>query len=105
MNRGIKYVPYRGKIVLITDASAGIVQQNVVDYAEACDIKLTITPRRLEKLEIELKSKYPKKDFKDIDISINNPRKALGVDKIGNFNLEDIDEIFQVKVIGMIAID
>ncbi|KAH3682809.1 hypothetical protein WICPIJ_006268 [Wickerhamomyces pijperi] len=121
------------KTILITGASSGIGEQTARDYAEASNgqVKLFLTARRLDKLESlkeELEAQWTNvkvcvkkldvsdfkavdeffeslpEDFKDIDILINNSGKALGVDKIGTIKQEDINGMFEVNVLGMIAV-
>lgn len=121
------------KVILITGASAGIGESTAREFASAGkgQIKLILTARRVEKLE-ELKQgllkEYPNikvfsgeldvsktesiqpffdslpDEFKEIDILINNAGKALGVDKVGDVSQEDVQEMFQTNVIGMVAV-
>ncbi|KAH3902802.1 probable oxidoreductase [Saccharomycodes ludwigii] len=119
------------KTILITGASAGIGQATALEYCAASNgkVKLVLLARRLEKLQ-ELKNTiikdYPEtkvhierldvtetekirpflenlpEDFKDIDILINNAGKALGSDKVGNINIEDIEGMIQTDVVALI---
>lgn len=119
------------KTILITGASAGIGLATALEYLDASNgnIKLILTARRVEKLT-ELKNKivkdYPNAkvlaskldvsatetvepfiknlptDFKDIDILINNAGLALGSDKVGNIDINDIKGMIDTNVVGLI---
>ncbi|ODV96186.1 hypothetical protein PACTADRAFT_75356 [Pachysolen tannophilus NRRL Y-2460] len=119
------------KVVLITGASAGIGESTAREYAAVAngEIKLILTARRIEKLESlksELEAKYQNikvfvgfldvtkfdkvsiflenlpSDFKEIDILINNSGKALGLDPVGEILQQDVEEMFQTNVLGLI---
>lgn len=122
-----------GKIAVITGASAGIGKAVALEYLEASNgkMKLALGARRVEKLE-ELKkdllSRFPDarihiarldvtdfqniqqffatlpKDFKDIDILVNNAGKALGTDKVGSIEQDDIHGMIDTNVTGLINV-
>lgn len=117
----------KGKIALITGATAGIGESCAKFFArEGCN--LIITGRRIERLE-NIKNQlvknygiecYAKKldvtnfkevkdlidnlptDFKDIDILINNAGKALGLDKIQDGNIDDWEEMIDTNIKGIL---
>ncbi|KAL3228598.1 Uncharacterized protein RNJ44_02543 [Nakaseomyces bracarensis] len=123
----------QGKIAFITGASAGIGKATALEYLEAADgkMKLVLGARRIEKLE-ELKNdlltKFPEskihigkldvtdfeniksfladlpEEFKDIDILINNAGKALGSDKVGTIQHEDISGMIDTNVTALINV-
>lgn len=122
-----------GKVILITGASAGIGYQTAKDFAAAAkgDLKLVLNARRLDKLTTlkeELLKEYPSlkvhigvldvskfetikpyidelpAEFKEIDVLVNNAGKALGLEKIGDIDPEDIKTMFDTNVIGMVEI-
>jgi NADP-dependent 3-hydroxy acid dehydrogenase YdfG len=117
----------KGKIALITGATAGIGESCTKYFArEGCN--LIITGRRndrLENLKNELEKSYGincyfKKldvrnfkeveelidslppEFKDIDILINNAGKALGLDNIQEGNIDDWDEMIDTNIKGIL---
>ncbi|SCV05892.1 LANO_0H17480g1_1 [Lachancea nothofagi CBS 11611] len=120
-----------GKTVFITGASAGIGQATALEYLDASNgnIKLVLAARRLEKLQ-EIKTQVNKdfpeakvfigqldvtetdkiqsfvdnlpKEFKDIDILINNAGKALGSDPVGSIDPKDIAGMMNTNVLGLI---
>jgi len=117
----------KGKIALITGATAGIGESCAKYFArEGCN--LIITGRRndrLENLKNELEKSYGincyfKKldvrnfkevvelidslppEFKDIDILINNAGKALGLDNIQEGNIDDWDEMIDTNIKGIL---
>ncbi|CUM63701.1 uncharacterized protein PRCAT00001285001 [Priceomyces carsonii] len=121
------------KIILITGASAGIGEATAKEFASAGkgNIKLILTARRKDKLENlakSLKEEYPQikvlpceldvskvdtiqkfvddlpSEFADVDVLINNAGKALGRDPIGTILTEDIKEMFQTNVLGLITL-
>lgn len=121
------------KTILITGASAGIGEATAREFADASfgKVKLILTARRLEKLDDlknSLEEEYPSikiltiqldvskideikpfidnlpSDFKDIDVLINNAGKALGRDPIGSILTEDIGDMFQTNVLGLITL-
>lgn len=122
-----------GKTIFITGASAGIGQATALEYLDASNgnIKLILAARRYEKLQ-ELKEKIEKdypaakvyigqldvtetdkikpfldnlpKEFKDIDILINNAGKALGSDIVGNISSADIEGMINTNVIALINV-
>ncbi|KOG97556.1 hypothetical protein GRS66_010037 [Saccharomyces pastorianus] len=122
-----------GKTVLITGASAGIGKATALEYLEASNgnMKLILAARRLEKLE-ELKKtideEFPNakvhvgqlditqaekikpfienlpEAFKDIDILINNAGKALGSERVGEIDTQDIQDVFDTNVTALINI-
>lgn len=122
-----------GKIAVITGASAGIGKATALEYLEASNgkMKLVLGARRVEKLE-ELKkdllTKFPEtkihigkldvtdfenikqffttlpEEFRDIDILINNAGKALGSDKVGSIEPEDISGMLDTNVTGLINV-
>ncbi|KAK6203509.1 uncharacterized protein RJT21DRAFT_27946 [Scheffersomyces amazonensis] len=121
------------KTILITGASAGIGKATAYEFADASngEIKLILTARRLDKLSElahDLLAKYPKlqlhvvdldvskletipsfisnlpKDFADIDVLVNNAGLALGKDPVGQILPEDIQQMFQTNVLGLITL-
>lgn len=121
------------KVVLITGASAGIGEATAKEIAATAkgNIKLILTARRkdkLDKLSTELKEQYPEilvlaaeldvskidtikpfvqnlpKEFADIDVLINNAGLALGRDPVGSILDEDITNMFQTNVLGLITL-
>lgn len=118
-----------GKIVLITGASSGIGEATARAFAEL-GAKLILTARRKDKLEnlaAELKSKFntetcvieldvrDKKSvmdklgslsgqWKNVDILFNNAGLARGLDKVQDLDLDDIDEVIQTNVLGLLYV-
>ncbi|XDT43630.1 short chain dehydrogenase [Nakaseomyces glabratus] len=121
----------QGKIAFITGASAGIGKATAIEYLDASNgsVKLVLGARRMEKLEElkkELLAQYPDakihigkldvtdfenvkqfladlpEEFKDIDILINNAGKALGSDKVGDIDPEDIAGMVNTNVLALI---
>ncbi|ODV88155.1 hypothetical protein CANARDRAFT_5453 [[Candida] arabinofermentans NRRL YB-2248] len=120
-----------GKNILITGASTGIGYHTAKYFAEAGagNIKLILTARRVDKLvalKEELVKAYPSiqvftsaldvsktetiapflsglpTEFAEVDILVNNAGKALGLDQVGSVPEEDVNEMFQTNVLGMI---
>ncbi|ODV61033.1 oxidoreductase ASCRUDRAFT_75772 [Ascoidea rubescens DSM 1968] len=121
------------KVIFITGASSGIGQATAREFASAANgqIKLVLSARRLDRLKSlsdELTSSYKNisvyynvldvskiasipvfidslpSEFKEIDILINNAGKAIGVDKVGSIKQDDINDMFQTNVLGMIQV-
>lgn len=121
------------KIVLITGASAGIGEATAKEIAATANgnIKLILTARRKEKLEklaSDLKTEFANikvlvveldvsktdtirpfveslpKEFADIDILINNAGLALGRDPVGTILDQDMSNMFQTNVLGLITL-
>lgn len=121
------------KTVLITGASAGIGEATAKEIASASNgnIKLILTARRKEKLDTlsnDLKANYSNiqvlpieldvsktdtirpfvnnlpSEFSDIDVLINNAGLALGRDPVGSILDEDISNMFQTNVLGLITL-
>lgn len=122
-----------GKTILITGASTGIGYHTAKYFAEAAkgDLKLVLAARRREKLESlqsDLQTTYPAikvhieqldvskpeniepflsglpAEFSVIDVLVNNAGKALGLDQIGAIASEDVKEMFDTNVLGMIQL-
>lgn len=122
-----------GKTILITGASAGIGEATAREFAEVSlgNVKLVLTARRkerLDKLKQELTEQYPNiqvyateldvskldtigkfvenlpAEFADIDVLINNAGKALGRDPVGEILQQDVSEMFQTNVLGLITL-
>lgn len=122
-----------GKTILITGASTGIGYHTAKYFAEAAkgELKLVLAARRVEKLEAlqaDLKEAYPSikvhidqldvskpenispflcnlpEEFSVIDVLVNNAGKALGLDHIGSIQSEDVKEMFDTNVLGMIQL-
>ncbi|ODV81718.1 NAD(P)-binding protein [Suhomyces tanzawaensis NRRL Y-17324] len=121
------------KIILITGASGGIGEATAREIAGAANgnVKLILTARRKEKLDAlakDLSAKYPSiqthaaqfdvskietikpfisnlpSDFADIDVLINNAGLALGRDPVGQIAEEDISQMFNTNVLGLITL-
>ncbi|AGO10945.1 AaceriAFR561Wp [[Ashbya] aceris (nom. inval.)] len=119
------------KIVLVTGASAGIGRATAIAYADATEgaIKLILVARRsaqLTGLKQDIESKYPNakvhvgqldvtkfeqirpfldslpEEFRDIDVLVNNAGKALGTSKVGEILMDDMQEVFNTNVIGLV---
>lgn len=122
-----------GKTILITGASAGIGEATAREFADVSfgNVKLILTARRKEKLDDlkrQLTEQYPNievyaaeldvskldtiptfisslpEEFADIDVLINNAGKALGRDPVGEILQEDITDMFQTNVLGLITL-
>lgn len=117
----------RGKLALITGATSGIGKSCAEKLAQM-GVNLIITGRRgnvLEDVKKDLETKYGVKvyslqldarnsqevekkidslstEWKEIDILINNAGLALGLDKVYNNSVEDIDDMIDTNVKGML---
>lgn len=117
----------KGKLALITGATSGIGKSCAEKLAQM-GVNLIITGRReniLEDIKKELEQKYNikvcslqldarnaqeveekinnlKDDWKNIDILINNAGLALGLDKVYNNTVKDIDDMIDTNVKGML---
>lgn len=117
----------RGKLALITGATSGIGKSCAEKLAQM-GVNLIITGRRgnvLEDVKKDLETKYGIKvyslqldarhsqevekkiddlsaEWKEIDILINNAGLALGLDKVYNNSVEDIDDMIDTNVKGML---
>lgn len=115
-----------GKIVLITGASSGIGEASARQFA-ALGTKLILVARRkdrLTKLSEELKEKYNTESlllqidvrdrkavesaisslsdqWKNIDVLLNSAGLALGLDKIQDMNLDDVENMINTNVLGV----
>lgn len=119
----------RGKVVLITGATAGIGKACAESFADQGS-KLVLVGRRRAVLE-ELKASLLKKDsslriycadisvadmqavenlpyvlpaeFKDVSVLVNNAGLALGVNSVGDNNMQDAMQVMETNVMGTIA--
>lgn len=120
---------FDGKIVLITGASSGIGEASARSFAEL-GAKLILVARRkenLEKLADEFKSKFKTEsliiqldvtkrketeskieaipaEWKNIDILFNCAGLALGLDKVQDLHMDDIDRVIQTNVLGLLYV-
>lgn len=116
-----------GKLALITGATSGIGKSCAEKLAQM-GVNLIITGRRgnvLENVKKDFEAKYGVKvyslqldarnsqeaekkidslsaEWKEIDILINNAGLALGLDKVYNNSVEDIDDMIDTNVKGML---
>ncbi|KAH8892689.1 oxidoreductase [Thozetella sp. PMI_491] len=121
-----------GKCVLITGASSGIGWSTALEFAATSpdDLKLVLAARRVDRLQ-ELSSKIGKEigpgvtihiaeldvsqpsqvnqfvtsipePFREIDILVNNAGLAIGVDQAPNIKEDDIRQMFETNVFGLI---
>ena len=121
-----------GKTFLVTGASSGIGKSTAIEFARTSpkNLKLIITARRIDSLK-QLASEITKevgdgvkvlpvqidmskpsevhkfveslpKEFKDIDVLVNNAGLVKGVDKIGEIKPEDIHTMIDTNVTGLI---
>ncbi|OMH80990.1 putative oxidoreductase [Zancudomyces culisetae] len=124
------YSRLRNKNVFITGATSGIGQACAYNYAHA-GANLIISGRRTERLEAisnDIKSKYPSikviyteldvrnksqidkavsalpKDFKNVDILVNNAGLVIGLDKLVDTKVEDIDTMIDTNVKGLVYV-
>lgn len=119
----------KGKIVLITGASAGIGEACAYKFAEL-GANLILFARRSDKLEIlakKIQKEYSVKvltgkldvrtfhdvkktidnlpeDWKDIHFLVNNAGKALGMSKIQEGDLDDWEEMIDTNVKGLLYV-
>eukprot|EP01098_Paradermamoeba_levis_P003280 TRINITY_DN1514_c0_g2_i1.p1 TRINITY_DN1514_c0_g2~~TRINITY_DN1514_c0_g2_i1.p1 ORF type:complete len:263 (-),score=81.30 TRINITY_DN1514_c0_g2_i1:41-829(-) len=117
----------KGKVVLITGASAGIGEASAIDFA-SCGSKLILGGRRIERLEALKKDLVAKfgveihvavldvtssdsvqkfvdsipSDLKQIDILVNNAGLALGVDTAWEVSSADVDAMIDTNVKGVL---
>lgn len=115
-----------GKIVLITGASSGIGEASARQFA-ALGAKLILVARRkdrLTNLAVEVKEKYRTEslllqvdvrdrkgvesaistlsdEWKNIDILLNSAGLALGLDKIQDIDLDDVENMINTNVLGV----
>ncbi|WP_159018639.1 SDR family NAD(P)-dependent oxidoreductase [Algibacter sp. L3A6] len=115
------------KTALITGATSGIGEATAYEFAKH-GIKLIICGRRLERLNtiqkalerltdvhilnFDIRNKQSvidaienlPKDFKNIDILINNAGNAHGLDPINEGNLDDWDAMMDINVKGLLYV-
>ena len=117
----------QGKLALITGATSGIGRSCAEKLAQM-GVNLIITGRRaniLDEIKKELEEKFNIKvcplqldarsskevdekidnlpnEWKNIDVLINNAGLALGLDKVYNNSVEDIDAMIDTNVKGML---
>jgi NADP-dependent 3-hydroxy acid dehydrogenase YdfG len=115
------------KTALITGATSGIGEATAYEFAKH-GIKLIICGRRLERLNtiqkalerltdvhilnFDIRNKQSvidaienlPKDFKNIDILINNAGNAHGLDPISEGNLDDWDAMMDINVKGLLYV-
>lgn len=115
------------KIVFITGASSGIGKATAEQFA-AQGAKLILTARRIDRLETvakQLQKDYQveilplaldvqdktavtnvieqlPKEWQAIDVLVNNAGLALGLDKVQNVNLDDVDGMIDTNIKGLL---
>ncbi|KTW28028.1 hypothetical protein T552_01890 [Pneumocystis carinii B80] len=118
------------KTVFITGASSGIGKACAYEFAKANNtVKLIISARRdVTKLAEDIECSFPgvkvlplrldvskpedieekieglPKDFKDIDILINNAGFVIGLDRVGEINTKIMIDMFNTNVLGLINV-
>lgn len=121
--------PLKGKVVLITGATAGIGKVTAFRFAEL-DTKLVLVGRRTDKLhevKAELARAHPSvkvhvhtldvgdiakvlatpsampAEFQDVSVLVNNAGLALGVASVDTNDMDDAHKVMQTNVHGLIA--
>ncbi|EGV62407.1 NADP-dependent 3-hydroxy acid dehydrogenase [Yamadazyma tenuis] len=121
------------KVVLITGASSGIGEATAREFASAANgnISLILAARREDKLttlKADLIQQYPEikvlsrvldvsktssilsfvkglpEDFADVSVLVNNAGKALGRSEVGQLKAEDVSEMLDTNVLGLITL-